>query len=106
MPRTLDRSRLATVLAKARFWEAAHTSYVFNKRQVKILNRLLDGFDGKLTSSKWAKMNRRSQDTANRDIQDLINRGILVRGPAGGRSTSYDLATVRNRRKNALSPTV
>ena len=64
---------------------------LLNERQVKILNRLLDGFEGKLTSSKWATMNHCSQDTANRDIRDLIDRGILVRGPAGGRSTSYEL---------------
>ena len=88
------RDTLAAVLAKAGFWEA-HASDVFNERQVKILNRLLDGFEGKLTSSKWARMNRCSQDTANRDIRDLIDRGVLVRGPAGGRSTSYDLASAR-----------
>lgn len=82
---------LAGVLAKARFWEA-HASDVLNERQVKILNRLLDGFEGKLTSSKWATMTRCSQDTANRDIRDLIDRGILVRSRAGGRSTSYELA--------------
>ena len=88
------RHTLATGLARASFWEA-HASDVFNARQVKILNRLLDGFEGKLTSSKWARMNRCSQDTANRDIRDLIDRGILVRGPAGGRSTSYELPTAR-----------
>ena len=85
---------LATVLAKASFWEA-HAADMLNERQVKVLNRLLDGFEGKLTSSKWATMNRCSQDTANRDIRDLIERGILVRGPAGGRSTSYDLIAPR-----------
>ena len=88
------RQILATVLAKAAFWEA-HASDVLNERQVKILNRLLDGFEGKLTSSKWARMNRCSQDTANRDIRDLVDRGILVRGPAGGRSTSYELVATR-----------
>ena len=72
------------------FWEA-HASDMLNERQVKILNRLLDGFEGKLTSSKWAAMNHCSQDTANRDIRDLIDRGILVRSQAGGRSTSYEL---------------
>ena len=82
---------LAAVLTKASFWEA-HAHQSLNERQVKILNRLLDGFEGKLTSSKWATMNRCSQDTANRDIRDLIDRGILVRGQAGGRSTSYELA--------------
>ena len=88
------RQVLAAVLAKAAFWEA-HASDVFNERQVKVLNRLLDGFEGKLTSSKWARMNRCSQDTANRDIRDLVDRGILVRGPAGGRSTSYELIETR-----------
>ena len=82
---------LAAVLGKARFWET-HAAEVFNPRQAKTLNRLLDDFEGKLTSSKWAKMNGCSQDTANRDIRDLIDRGILVRGPAGGRSTSYEIA--------------
>ncbi len=80
---------LATVLTKARFWEA-HAHEPLNERQVKILNRLLDGFEGKLTSSKWATINRCSQDTANRDIRDLIERGILVRSKTGGRSTSYE----------------
>ncbi len=88
------RHTLSAVLAKAGFWEA-HASDVFNERQVRILNRLLDGFEGKLTSSKWARMNRCSQDTANRDIRDLIDRGILVRGPNGGRSTHYELAITR-----------
>ncbi len=81
---------LAAVLHKARFWEV-HAAEAFNPRQAKTLNRLLDGFEGRLTSSKWAKMNGCSQDTANRDIRDLLDRGVLVRGPAGGRSTSYDL---------------
>ena len=87
---------LATVLTKARFWEA-HARESLNERQVKILNRLLDGFEGKLTSSKWATMNHCSQDTANRDIRDLIGRGILVRGQAGGRSTSYELIAEERR---------
>lgn len=63
-----------------------------NKRQRLILNKLLDGFDGKLTSSKWAKLTKSSQDTAQRDITDLVQRGILVRSTEGGRSTSYTLA--------------
>ena len=83
---------LAAVLTKAAFWEA-HAHELLNERQVKILNRLLDGFEGKLTSSKWAAMNRCSQDTANRDIRDLIDRRILIRSRAGGRSTSYELVT-------------
>jgi Fic family protein len=81
---------LATVLRKARFWEA-HTGVPLNDRQRKIVNRLLDGFEGKLTSSKWAKLARCSQDTAGRDINDLVKRGILAKDAAGGRSTSYTL---------------
>jgi Fic family protein len=81
---------LASVLRKARFWKL-HTGESFNDRQRKVLNRLLDGFEGKLTSSKWAKLARCSQDTANRDINDLLNRAILTRDAAGGRSTSYSL---------------
>lgn len=85
---------LATVLRKARFWEL-HNAERFNDRQRKILNRLLDGFEGKLTSSKWAALNKTSQDTASRDIGDLVRRRILTRDPAGGRSTSYSLTEVR-----------
>jgi Fic family protein len=55
------------------------------------VNRLLDGFEGKLTSSKWAKLTKCSQNTANRDINDLVQRGILTKDAAGGRSTSYSL---------------
>ena len=65
-----------------------------NDRQRKVINRLLDGFEGKLTSSKWAKLAKCSQDTALRDIDDLVKRGILVKDAAGGRSTSYSLVTV------------
>lgn len=83
---------LGSTLRKARFWET-HGGAQFNERQRKILNRLLDGFDGKLTSSKWATLGKCSQDTASRDIGDLIIRGILVKDAAGGRSTSYSLAT-------------
>jgi Fic family protein len=83
---------LATVLTKARFWER-FAQESLNERQIKVLNRLLDGaFEGKLTSSKWAKMTNASQDTANRDIADLIKRGALKKDPGGGRSTSYSLA--------------
>jgi len=81
---------LASVFRKARFWESyAGTS--FNDRQRLILNKLLDGFEGKLTTSKWAKVAKCSQDTAWRDILDLVDRGILTKDPAGGRSTSYSL---------------
>jgi Fic family protein len=82
---------LASVLRKARFWGEAHGGEPFNDRQRKVLNRLLDGFEGKLTSSKWAKLASCSQDTANRDINDLVTRGILAKDAAGGRSTSYSL---------------
>lgn len=81
---------LATVVNKARFWER-HASLSFSERQKKILDKLLDGFDGKLTSSKWAKINKCSSDTAIRDINDLMQKNILVKEPAGGRSTSYVL---------------
>ena len=82
---------LASVLTKARFWESIGASPL-NDRQRLILNKLLDGFDGNLTSSKWAKLTKSSQDTAQRDITDLVQRGILVRSEEGGRSTSYTLA--------------
>lgn len=82
---------LAKVFRKARFWEA-HAQEPLNERQRKILNRLLDGFEGKLTTSKWAKLAKCSQDTAYRDILDLVGRKILVKEPSGGRSTSYSLA--------------
>lgn len=82
---------LAAVIRKARFWERL-AGESLNLRQIGILNRLLDGFEGKLTSSKWAKLARCSQDTAHRDILDLVNRGILRKDAAGGRSTSYSLA--------------
>ncbi|HEY2382636.1 MAG TPA: Fic family protein [Terriglobia bacterium] len=91
--RALDRTEttLASVLRKARFWER-QTGVKLNDRQHRMLNMLLDGFEGKLTSSKWAKITQCSQDTAGRDIQDLIEKGVLVRDEAGGRSTSYSLA--------------
>lgn len=81
---------LADVLGKARFWEK-HGGAAFNDRQRDMLNRLLDGFEGKLTSSKWAKIEKCSHDTALRDITDLIERGILEKDAAGGRSTSYSM---------------
>jgi Fic family protein len=81
---------LAAVLRKARFWER-HTQATTNERQRVILNRLLDGFTGKLTTTKWAKLAKSSHDTALRDIQDLIEQGILKKDAGGGRSTSYSL---------------
>ena len=82
---------LAAIFHKAHFWEA-HAHKPFNERQRAVINRLFDGFEGKLTSSKWAKLVKCSQDTALRDIDDLVKRGVLVKEPAGGRSTSYALA--------------
>jgi Fic family protein len=82
---------LANVLRKARFWEAM-AGQPLNERQRKVVNRLLDGFEGKLTSSKWAALAKTSPDTALRDINDLVARGVLVKDEAGGRSTSYSLA--------------
>lgn len=82
---------LATVLHKARFWQAVRDVPI-NNRQRLVLNRLLDGFEGKLTTSKWAKITKCSSDTALRDILDLVERGVLVRNPGAGRSTSYSLA--------------
>ena len=81
---------LGSVLHKARFWET-HADTPFNNRQRLMLNKLLDGFEGKLTSSKWAKIAKCSQDTALRDILDLVNRGVLAKDAGGGRSTSYSL---------------
>jgi Fic family protein len=84
---------LSTVLSKARFWET-FADVSINDRQRLVLNRLLDGFEGKITTSKWAKRAKSSHDTALRDILALVERGILVRNPEGGRSTSYDLASI------------
>lgn len=84
---------LDNVLFKADFWQA-YSAIDFNARQTKILNRLLEGsFEGKLTSTKWAKLAKTSQDTAARDIADLVAKGLLRRGAAGGRSTAYELVT-------------
>lgn len=85
---------LSAVLAKAKFWER-FASAPMNERQIKVLNRLLDGFEGKLTSSKWAKLAKCSQDTAYRDILSLIELGALVKAEGGGRSTSYELTSSR-----------
>ncbi|WP_435020300.1 Fic family protein [Tundrisphaera sp. TA3] len=79
---------LARVLRKARFWDSLSGASI-NERQRKVLNRLLDGFEGHLTSSKWAKLAKCSQDTAHRDIIDLVGRGVLAKASAGGRSTHY-----------------
>ncbi len=87
------KETLGGVLQKARFWEK-HSVTVLNDRQRVMLNKLLDGFEGKLTSSKWAKITKTSQDTAGRDINDLLNKEILIKEPGGGRSTSYILKDI------------
>jgi Fic family protein len=82
---------LQSTLRKAAFWEQ-HRHTALNERQRLMLNRLFDGFDGKLTSSKWGKITQTSADTALRDIQDLMDKNILSKEPGGGRSTNYLLA--------------
>jgi Fic family protein len=86
-------SVLVKVLFKASFW-TKHAETPLNERQKKLLNKLLDGFDGKLTSSKWAKIAKCSKDSAIRDINDLIDKNILQKEAAGGRSTNYELISV------------
>jgi Fic family protein len=82
---------LASVMHKARFWDGVREQ-PFNERQRNMLNRLLNGFEGKLSASKWAKISKCSPDTALRDIDDLVKRGIMVKEAAGGRSTHYVLS--------------
>ena len=87
------QATLSGVLAKARFWERA-ARVPLNGRQRLVVGRLVDGeFRGKLTTSKWARLAKCSQDTALRDIQDLVGHGIMARSRAGGRSTSYELVS-------------
>lgn len=90
--RAIERSgvELSSVLRKARHWDHINQEAV-NERQRKVLNRIIDGFEGKLTTSKYAKIAKCSEDTALRDIQALISRDILVQNQGGGRSTSYSL---------------
>jgi len=83
---------LDAVLAKAHFWQR-WAATPMNARQTKLLNALLDGFDGKLTSKKWAAIAKCSPDTALRDINELIECGVLRKNTAGGRSTAYDICT-------------
>jgi Fic family protein len=100
--RAVDQAQhtLDAVLVKTRFWQrwaasgSASGSAPLNERQVKLVNRLLDGFEGKLTSSKWGGIAKCSADTALRDITDLLTRGVLRKSDAGGRSTSYELSDV------------
>ncbi|VAW11412.1 Fic domain protein, PA0574 type, partial [hydrothermal vent metagenome] len=90
--RALDTTEntLDNVFKKARFWQSQPVGSI-NKRQEKIINKLFEGFEGKLTSSKWAKISKCSQDTALRDILDLVEKDVLVKDSGGGRSTSYSL---------------
>ncbi len=81
---------IGNILDKAAFWDK-HKDTVLNSRQRLMLNKLLNGFEGKLKSSKWAKITKCSPDTALRDIKDLINKGILKQEEPGGRSTNYEL---------------
>jgi Fic family protein len=84
---------LSRILLKASFWQK-HSATTLNERQRKLLNRILDGFDGKLTSSKWARIAECSRDTAIRDINDLIEKDILQKEEGGGRSTNYELKEI------------
>lgn len=91
--RAIDQAQhaLDAVLIKGRFWQQI-AGRPMNERQVKLVNRLLDGFDGKLTSSKWAAIAKCSPDTALRDINELVTQGVLRKSASGGRSTSYELS--------------
>lgn len=83
-------SILTKVLFKAEFWQK-HIDTAINDRQRKLLNKIMDGFEGKLTSSKWAKIAKCSKDSTVLDMNDLIEKGILQKEAAGGRSTNYEL---------------
>ncbi|HIE1652872.1 TPA: Fic family protein [Burkholderia cenocepacia] len=89
--RAIDHAHttLDAVLIKARFWQR-YAGVAMNERQIKVMNRLLDGPEGKLTTTKWAALAKCSQDTALRDITELVERGMLRRSSSGGRSTSYE----------------
>jgi Fic family protein len=93
LDRTIEDSdkTLGSVLHKAKIWQRINRHPV-NERQRQVINRLLDEFRGDLTTSKYAKLANCSNDTALRDVRELLDRGILVKNPGGGRSTSYRLA--------------
>jgi Fic family protein len=86
---------LDSALVKTKFWQH-WAGLSLNPRQIKILNRLLDGFDAKLTTSRWGSMTKCSADTALRDITQLIELGVMRKAPAGGRSTNYELTDAHN----------
>ncbi len=90
-----SNNTLARIVFKHEFW-MKNSILLSNERQRNMLNRLIDGFTGKLTTSKWAKITKCSPDTALRDIQDLINKNILKKNISGGRSTSYDVILLEN----------
>ena len=92
LTRAVDEAQvlLNDAIHKARFWDRCNQEPL-NDRQIKVLRRIMDNFEGKLTSSKWAKIAKCSQDTAGRDIADLVKRGALKKDPGGGRSTSYSI---------------
>jgi Fic family protein len=96
---------LSVVLAKARFWESVQ-GVALTERQARVLNHVLDGLEGNLTTSKYAKLAKCSQDTALRDILDLVERGILVRNPEGGRSTSYAIAKILTAEQTAARDSI
>ncbi len=92
MQRAIEQSQLKLnmIIKKGQFWESV-ADRPFNERQRKVINRLLDGFEGKFTTSKWSRIAHCSQDTAYRDILELMGWGILIKNPEGGRSTNYSL---------------
>jgi Fic family protein len=101
LDRALSKTKtiIDKVMEKARFW-ASYNHIPVNTRQTTMINKLLDGFDGKLNSSKWAKIGKCSADTALRDIQDLIDKGMLMKGHSGSKNTYYILTPLLSSRKN------
>ena len=93
LSRAIDQAdeTLSSILFKAKYWDRFKDNPL-NERQIKVLNLLLGNFEGKLTTTKWARLTKCSQDTAYRDILDLIEKKMLVKGAEGGRSTSYEVA--------------
>ena len=91
--RAIDNAEhtIASVLLKARIWQRIN-AYPINERQRHVLNKMLNGFKGFLSTSKYAKLSKCSSDTALRDVRELLERGILVQNPGRGRSTTYRLA--------------
>jgi len=88
-----SEENLKRTIYKSKYWEKCK-DHSLNDRQRRIINKMLDGFEGKLSSSKWAKINKCSQDTALRDVQDLIAKGLMEKQPGGSRNTSYELVAL------------